>query len=138
MGGFVLAAMDPAALDTAGLGVGTWWRTIGGLTVVFGLLFMSLKLLSRYGRRGGAAQARLLTVWHLGPRREIQVLRLGDDVSYVYRHDNAMVLVKQESWDAYRHEHGESAAGLPSRPTMPAALARWLQPLQARLTRPGT
>ena len=58
------------------------------------------------------------------------MLRLGDDVSYVYRHENAMVLLRQETWDEYRREHGEAGR----RPGAPAAdgrrrpLARLLQP----------
>ena len=131
-----LAAIEPGSLQNAAIGVGSWWRTIGGLIVVFGLLFLCLKLLARYGRKSGAAQARVLAVWPLGPRREIQVLRLGEGVSYVYRHDNAMVLLRQESWDEYRREHGEASTGVASGPTLPAALARWLHPLQARLPRP--
>lgn len=133
----LLAAVGPGALEAASLGGGTWWRTMGGLAIVFGLLFLCLKLLARYGKRAGSAQARVLTVWHLGPRREIQVLRLGDDVSYVYRHENAMVMLKQESWDAYRREHGEAATGALPGAAVPPALARIFHPLTARLTRPG-
>ena len=121
----ILGALDAASLHAAG--VGSWWRTVGGLLVVFGLLFLSLKLLGRYGRRGGAAQARLLAVWHLGPRREIQVLRLGDEVSYVYRHENAMVLLRQESWEAYVREHGEAAAGPGGAGAVPPFVARLLK-----------
>ena len=132
-----LAAIAPGALETASLGGGSWWRVMGGLAVVFGLLFLCLKLLTRYGKRTGAAQARLLTVWHLGPRREIQVLRLGDAVSYVYRHENAMVMLKQEAWDEYRRQYGEAATGPVPGPTIPPAVARLFTPLTARLNRPG-
>ena len=119
-----LAALDAASLHAAG--AGTWWRTVGGLLVVFGLLFLCLKLLGRCRRRGAATQARLLTVWHLGPRREIQVLRVGGEVSYVYRHENAMVLLRQEPWEAYVREHGEPAAG-PGAPALPDFVARLLK-----------
>ena len=71
-----LAAVAPGALETASLGGGSWWRVMGGLAVVFGLLFLCLKLLTRYGKRTGAAQARLLTVWHLGPRAWAAPVRL--------------------------------------------------------------
>ncbi len=119
-----LAALDTSSLQAAG---GGWWRTVGGLAVVFGLLFLSLKLLGRYGRRqGGAEPARLVTVWHLGARREIQVLRLGADVSYVYRHENAMVLLRQEPWEAYVREHGAPATG-PGAAAVPEFLSRLLK-----------
>jgi hypothetical protein len=121
----ILAALDASSLQAAG--AGSWWRTLGGLLVVFGLLFLCLKLLSRYGRRGAATQARLLTVWHLGPRREIQVLRLGAEVSYVYRHENAMVLLRQEPWDAYVREHGEAASGPGGATAVPSFVARLLK-----------
>ena len=133
---FTLAAIEPGSLGNAAMGMGSWWRTIGGLAVVFGLLFLCLKLVTRYGRKSGAAQARVLAVWHLGPKREIQVLRLGEDVSYVYRHENAMVLLRQETMEEYRRQHGEAAPGLASGPALPSALARWLHSLQARVPRP--
>ena len=121
----ILAALDTSSLQAAG--AGSWWRTLGGLLVVFGLLFLCLKLLSRYGRRGGATQARLLTVWHLGPRREIQVLRLGESVSYVYRHENAMVLLRQEPWEDYVRVHGAPAAGPGTAAAVPPFVARLLK-----------
>ena len=123
----VLAAIDPAALEGATGSLGSWWRTIGGLAVVFGLLFLCLKLLARYGRRGAAAQARLLAVWHLGPRREIQVLRLGDEVSYVYRHESAMVMLRQEPWPEYVRQHGAAAAGPTGGAPLPSFVARLLK-----------
>lgn len=138
----VLAAIEPAGLekvvvDTSALAGGSWWRMIGGLALVFGLLFLCLKLLTRFGRRSGAAQARLLSVWHLGPRREVQVLRLGDEVSYLYRHESAMVLLRQEPWEQYRREHGETVAGTAAAGNLPPAVARWLGPLTERLPRPS-
>ena len=127
-GGLFLAAVNTVTLDPASLGAGSWWRTIGGLAVVFGLLFLCLKLLSRFGRRGAAAQARMVAVWHLGPRREIQILRLGEEVSYVYKHENAMVLLRQEEWEAYRQQYGETvAAGPTGSLTVPASLTRWFK-----------
>ncbi len=94
LGSGMLAAVT-ADTTFAGSGM-SWWQTIGGLLVVFGLLMVSLKLLGKLNRRQGGAEANVLTVWPLGPKREIQVLRLGDDVHYIYRHENAMVLLKQE------------------------------------------
>lgn len=133
----LLAAIEPGSLDAAALsGGGSWWRMIGGLAVVFGLLLLCLKLVTRYGSgRQGAPQARLLTVWHLGPRREVQVLRLGDEVSYLYRHENAMVLLRQEAWEDYRRQHGEAPVGLAAPAALPAALFRQLGSLRTRQPR---
>ncbi len=91
----ILAAVT-ADTTFGGSGI-SWWQTVGGLLAVFGLLMVSLKFLGKLNRRSGGAEANVLTVWPLGPKREIQVLRLGDDVHYIYRHENAMVLLKQES-----------------------------------------
>jgi hypothetical protein len=89
-----LGTLDQAAF-AAGSGM-SWWQTVGGLAVVFGLLLLSLKLLGKWNRRSGGSDSSLLTVWHLGPKREIQVLRLGDHVHYIYRHDGAMVVLQTE------------------------------------------
>jgi len=90
----VLAAVTPdSALSGGGI---SWWQTFGGLLIVFGLLMVSLKMLGKLNRKSGAAEANVLAVWPLGPRREIQVLRLGADVHYIYRHESAMVLLRQE------------------------------------------
>ncbi|MCB1183743.1 hypothetical protein KDM41_09925 [bacterium] len=100
---FHLAAVD-AGTTFQGGGI-SWWQTLGGLLAVFGLLVVVLKLLGRLNRRHGAAEAQMLTVWPLGPKREIQVLRLGDEVHYIYRHENAMVRLKDDSfaaWEASR------------------------------------
>jgi hypothetical protein len=105
-----LAAAEPT-FDLSGGGV-SWWQTLGGLLAVFGLLMVCLKLLGKVNRRVGAAEASLLTVWPLGPKREIQVLRLADDVHYIYRHENAMVLLKQEPLADYeRARRNEPEAG---------------------------
>lgn len=95
---FILAIPATAASGAFVADTGmSWWQTIGGLVFVFGLLIVSLKLLGKFNRRTGAAETSLLTVWHLGPKREIQVLRLGDEVHYVYRHDGAMVTLRSEA-----------------------------------------
>jgi len=90
----ILAAVTPET-TFGGSGV-SWWQTMGGLIAVFGLLMVSLKFLGKMNRRSGESAANVLTVWQLGPKREIQVLRLGDEVHYIYRHESAMVLLKQE------------------------------------------
>jgi len=70
------------------------WQSMGGLAVVFGLLLLCLKLLGRFNRQRSGGQAALLTVWPLGPKREIQILRLEDEVHYIYKHEGSLVLLK--------------------------------------------
>jgi flagellar biogenesis protein FliO len=136
----VLMAASTFTLPEGGGGP-AWWQTVGGMLVVFGLLVVCLRLLARFNRRGGAGQASLLAVWHLGPRREIQVLRLADEVHYVYRHDGAMVLLKQESWAEWQRSRPaaetaktpETGAG----PRMSLPLAALPAALRARMADSG-
>ena len=95
------------------------WQTAGGLLAVFGLLVVSLKFLGKWQRRSGHGQAALLAVWNLGPRREIQVLRLEDEAHYIYRHDGAMVLLKKSSYETWE----ASQAGSEGQKSDPRALA---------------
>lgn len=90
----VLASITPES--TFSVGGSSWWQTIGGILLVFGLLILCLKYLGRLNKRRGGAEADLKAVWNLGPKREIQVLRLGSEVHYIYRHESAMVLLKNE------------------------------------------
>jgi hypothetical protein len=102
------AAANPYAADT---GI-SWWQTIGGLVLVFGLLIVSLRLLGKWNRRSGGAESNLLMVWHLGPKREIQLLRLMDEVHYIYRHDGSMVVLKAEPVAEFeRKKAAEASAG---------------------------
>ena len=105
----LLAAVTPES--TFGGGGVSLWQTLGGLLAVFGLLMVSLKLLGKLNRRGGAGQADVLTVWPLGPKREIQVLRLGDEVHYIYRHESAMVLLKNGPLADYQRISQGSGGG---------------------------
>lgn len=89
----------------------SWWQTIGGLLVVFGLLLLSLRLLGRFNKRRAVGNAALLKVWQLGPKREIQVLRLFDTVHYIYRHEGGLVQLQQQSLTAF--EESGTAAGEP-------------------------
>lgn len=109
------------ALQEAMGGGSPWWQTIGGLLLVLGLLFLSLRLLGRFNRRRAGGQAAVLKVWPLGPRREIQVLRLFDTVHYVYRHDNGLVLLERQSLEAYE---GGAEQAFPAHPTSPGLTSR--------------
>jgi hypothetical protein len=103
----------------------SWWQAIGGFVAVFALLMITLRWLGRWqgGRRHG--DAALLAVMPLGPRREVQVLRLRDDVHYIYRQEGSLLLLTTESHAAYRAAHPvrseRSNGGL-----APHWLARWL------------
>lgn len=81
---------------------GSWWRAAAGMLLVFGLLIVCLKLLRRLPVARGGGDARVEAIWPLGPRREIHVVRLGDAVHYVYRNEQGLVLLRQESWGDYR------------------------------------
>ena len=91
-----MTALVPLASAFASQGSFSWWQSLGGLVAVLALLVVFLKLLGRVNRRMSGEEAGLEKVWPLGPRREIQVLRLGDEVHYIYRHDGAMVLLKRQ------------------------------------------
>jgi flagellar biogenesis protein FliO len=101
------AAVDPGSLPMAGHG--SLWQAFGGMAVVFGLLMLFLKFLGRMNRHGGNKETQLLTVWHLGPKREIQILRLGEMVHYIYRHEGSMVVLKETSHAEYLAEHPKSS-----------------------------
>ena len=80
LGGLPMIAVDMMRFirhDLAVFGV--------AVLAVLALLVVFLKLLGRINRRMGGEEAGLEKVWPLGPRREIQVLRLGDEVHYIYR-----------------------------------------------------
>lgn len=99
----LLAAAAPELGATFGEGGISLWQTMGALLAVFGLLVVCLKLLGRFQRRQSHRQAQILTVWPLGPRREIQVVRLDEEVHYIYRHEGAMVVLKKAplaAWEA--------------------------------------
>lgn len=95
-------AADVEGLRLASGSGNPWWQTLGGLLAVFGLLFLSLRLLARFNRAPRSGRAAVLAVWPLGPRREIQVLRLRDEVHYLYRHEGAMVELQRIPWSAYQ------------------------------------
>ncbi|MFT5232963.1 MAG: flagellar biogenesis protein FliO [Candidatus Krumholzibacteriia bacterium] len=104
------ASVTPESTFSAG--GAHWWQTVGGMLLVFGLLIVCLKYLGRFNRRHGDQQADLKAVWNLGPKREIQVLRLGDEVHYIYRHETAMVLLKNEplvNFERLQKKHPDSA-----------------------------
>ena len=103
----VMASITPdSTLSATGA---SWWQTVGGMLLVFGLLIVCLKYLGRFNKRRQGAEADLKAVWNLGPKREIQVLRLGDEVHYIYRHEAAMVLLKNEPLVDFERIQNESA-----------------------------
>jgi hypothetical protein len=94
---------------TSGLGGDTGpalWQAAAALAAVLALLILVLRLLQRWqpGQQGDAA-VRLLANRRLGPRRELQVLRVGDEVHTLYRQEGAMVRLKTESWANWSRAH---------------------------------
>lgn len=77
----------------------SWWQMAGAMAVVFALLMLVLKGLQRW--RPGMRRdrdVRLLSVHRLGPKRELQRLRVGDVVHTLYRQEGAMVQLGSEPW----------------------------------------
>ena len=93
-------AAGSGAPDAAGAGV-SWWQAIGGTVAVFALLLLALRFLARWQGAARSGAAAILAVLPLGPRREIQVLRVREQVHYVYRQDGALVLLGSEALAAY-------------------------------------
>jgi flagellar biogenesis protein FliO len=86
--------MDPAAI-----GGPSYWQVGAALAAVLGLVVVALKALQRLQGGGDQdAEVRLLSVRRLGPRRELQRLRVGDRVHTIYRHDGAMVVLRDDPW----------------------------------------
>ncbi len=110
----MLSFLGSAAFDTNGLAGGSQgsvWQALGGMAVVFGLLLLFMKLLGKLNRRGGASETSVVAVWHLGPKREIQVLRLGEMVHYIYRHEGSMVVLREESYQDFLMAHKNDNPG---------------------------
>ncbi len=111
------AAIPFLAVQTAA-GALAWLKPVGGLVVVFTLLLLFLKLLGRFqGGRSGAAAA-MIAVHAVGPRRAVELLRCGDEVFTLYRHDQSVVLLDRAPYDPARHAPQAPAlpvVGLPDR-----------------------
>ncbi len=96
------ATLPFLAVQTAAGGL-AWLKLVGGLVVVFTLLLLFLKLLGRLqGGRSGAAAA-MISVHAVGPRRAVELLRCGDEVFTLYRHDQSVVLLDRAPYDPVRH-----------------------------------
>lgn len=109
----LMSFLSSAALDTSSLGLnsqGSIWQAIGGMAVVFGLLLLFLKLLGKLNRRGASNDTAVVAVWPLGPKREIQVLRLGEMVHYIYRHEGSMVVLKEETHEEFLASHDQNSS----------------------------
>jgi hypothetical protein len=120
----LLAVSVPALGNDAG---GGWWRAVLGMVAVFALLVICLRLLRRWPGVGGHGAAGVEAVWPLGPRREIHVVRLDDEVHYVYRNDQGLVMLRSESLDTYRAAADRRPASGGS-----GALQRWFGAIRHR------
>jgi len=90
------------ALGSGGNSVASFWQVAGALLTVLGLLVVALKVLNRFQRQQGSDRTRILQVRRLGPRRELEVLQVDDDVYTLYRHDGGLAVLKCEAEAAYR------------------------------------
>jgi len=100
--------MSSAGAATA---VPSFWQVGLALVAVLGLLLVVLKFLQRL--QTGSSQetaVRLLSVRRLGPRRELQILQVGDSVHTLYRHDGAMVVLDTQPLSA-TGDAGKPATG---------------------------
>ncbi len=125
------AAAGAAAYADAGFG---WWRAVGGTLVVFALLVLFLRFLARWQGTGPRRLAGVVAVLPLGPRREIEVVRLRDRVHYVYRREGSLVALGEEPFADW-----ERAAADDAQLAVPAAAGGWLARLRgaARGGRPS-
>lgn len=106
------AALPFLAVQTAADGL-AWFKLVGGLVAVFTLLLLFLKLVGRLqGARPGATAA-IVAVHAVGPRRAVELLRCGDEVFTLYRHDQSVVLLDRAPYDPARH--------VPPAPPLPVA-----------------
>jgi hypothetical protein len=96
-----LGTVVAAGTAAAGPSAPSWWQVIGGSVAVFALLVLFLRLLARWQGGPRARQAALLAVLPLGPRREIQVVRLRDQVHYIYRHESALLALDRQAYADY-------------------------------------
>ena len=112
-------AADTLAVTGTGLvldgGGFSWWQAIGATLLVLALLVLLLKLLQRLQRPSAAGPASVETIMPLGPRREIEVIRLGDRVHYVYRREGALAVLREESLEDFRASAPEAPADAPWR-----------------------
>lgn len=91
-------------------GGGMPWSALGAMAAVFALLLLGLRALRRWQPAACRKTAvTLLAVRRLGPRREVQELRVGDLVHTLYRQDGAMVLLRSEPWSERAVEAGGEA-----------------------------
>lgn len=90
----------------------SWWKLGGAFLLVFALLVLFLKFVGRLQKGGHAADASLLRVQSLGPRRSLEYLRCGDSVYTLYRSEQSMALLAQEAYDPARHGIGAETPSL--------------------------
>ena len=90
----------------------SWWKLAGAFLLVFGLLMLFLRFVGRLQRGAASADAALLRVTSLGPRRSLEYLRCGDRVYTLYRSENSMALLETESFDPARHAPSAETSAL--------------------------
>jgi len=85
-------------LGATGGSMPSFWQVGAAMVTVLALLILALKFLGRLQNgRGAQDSVRLLKVRRLGPKRDLETLRVDDEVFTIYRHDGGMVLLRRES-----------------------------------------
>ncbi len=79
----------------------SWWQAVGAMLLVFALLILVLRVLARFQRQPAGGLASVARVVPLGPRRELEVVRLRDRAHFIYRRDGNLVLLGDEPWADY-------------------------------------
>lgn len=102
------------AVGSAGVGVTSFWQVAGALLTVLSLLIVALKVLGRYQRQQGSDRTRILQVRRLGPKRELEILQVDDEVYTLYRHDGGLAVLKAEAEATYRARRAEAAPAAPA------------------------
>ena len=107
------AAADSLSVGVSQLGGGgfSWFGALGAVIAVLALLSLCLRLLGRL-QRPGSGLADLLRVEPLGLRRELQIVRLGDRVHYVYRCEGGLVRLGEDSLVDYEAVRAAAPAPL--------------------------
>lgn len=99
------------ALGGGSTSVTSFWQVAGALLTVLGLLVVALKVLNRFQRQRGNDRTRLLQVRRLGPKRELEILQVDDQVFTLYRHDGGLVVLRCEDLAAHGARLTEEAPG---------------------------
>ncbi len=89
------------AVGSTGAGLPSFWHLASAMVTVLALLVLALKLLGRFQRQQGGERTRVLQVRQLGPKRDLEVLQVDDEVYTIYRREGGLAVLKQEALAQY-------------------------------------